>query len=362
VLNKQVKVGIFVLAGLALMTFTVFMIGEDAHYWDRMVHYVAPFKDVQGLKPGSPVRLGGVDIGTVTGVGYDDKGSDDRIFVKLTIVKGEARRIRVGAVARVSNKGLLGDKMIEITIPDPSAPAQPPNTELKTEEAGDLMATVNELSAQVKRTLTNIETFTKGFGDPRFSEDVRRSTEDLRIILDGVARGDGALHRLLMDPKEGERIDRAIDNADTVLLRLATLLGELGQVAAEVQNGTGIAHQIVYDGNLSKSLTATLDELHKDLTAIREGNGVAHALVYGDDQTQRVMGNLSKMSDDLRSIVADMRAGKGTLGALLVDPSIYEDLKSAVGNVERNQVLRALVRYSIRADEQKPKVETPKVQ
>jgi len=72
------------------------------------------------------------------------------------------------------------------------------------------------------------------------------------------------------------------------------------------------------------------------------------------------MGNLSLMSDDLRSIVGDMRAGKGTLGALLVDPSLYEDLKSAVGNVERNQVLRALVRYSIRADESKPKIETPR--
>jgi phospholipid/cholesterol/gamma-HCH transport system substrate-binding protein len=48
------------------------------------------------------------------------------------------------------------------------------------------------------------------------------------------------------------------------------------------------------------------------------------------------------------------------LGALLVDPSLYEDLKSAVGNVERNQVLRALVRYSIRADESKPKIETPR--
>jgi phospholipid/cholesterol/gamma-HCH transport system substrate-binding protein len=32
---------------------------------------------------------------------------------------------------------------------------------------------------------------------------------------------------------------------------------------------------------------------------------------------------------------------------------VYEDLKSAIGNVERNAVLRALVRYSIRADEQK---------
>ena len=57
------------------------------------------------------------------------------------------------------------------------------------------------------------------------------------------------------------------------------------------------------------------------------------------------------MSEDLRSIVAEMKAGKGTLGGLLVDPTIYEDLKSAVGNVERNQVLRALVRYSIKADE-----------
>ena len=66
------------------------------------------------------------------------------------------------------------------------------------------------------------------------------------------------------------------------------------------------------------------------------------------------MGNVNGMSDDLRQIVANMKAGKGTIGALLVDPSIYEDIKSVVGNVERNQVLRALVRYSIKADESPP--------
>ena len=49
--------------------------------------------------------------------------------------------------------------------------------------------------------------------------------------------------------------------------------------------------------------------------------------------------------------------GKGTLGALLVDPTVYEDIKSAVGNVERNEVLRALVRYSIKADEKRPAAE-----
>ena len=41
------------------------------------------------------------------------------------------------------------------------------------------------------------------------------------------------------------------------------------------------------------------------------------------------------------------------LGALLVDPSVYEDMKAVLGNVQRNDVLRALVRYSIRQDEKK---------
>ena len=67
---------------------------------------------------------------------------------------------------------------------------------------------------------------------------------------------------------------------------------------------------------------------------------------------------IGAMSDDLREIVANVKAGRGTVGALLVDPSVYEDIKSLVGNVERNQVLRALVRYSIKQnEEQKPHAE-----
>jgi phospholipid/cholesterol/gamma-HCH transport system substrate-binding protein len=360
--KNQIKVGIFVLVGLALLTGVVFLIGEDSRFWESKVYFVAPFTDVQGLKTGGPVRLGGVDIGTVVSVGYDSKSQDDRIFVKLAVVKQEARRVRQGAVAHISSKGLLGDKMVEITIPDPTKPPLPDGSELKTDETGDILAKMNDISAQVKRTLDNIENATRGFGDPRFGEDVKRSAEDLRLILDGIARSDGAVHRLFMDPREGERLDRTLDNVNASLTHLATLLGEASSVTEQVRSGPGIAHAVIYDGDLSKNAAGTLDEIHKDLVAIREGNGIAHALVYGDDQTQHVMGNLAKMSDDLRSIVADVRAGKGTIGGLLVDPSVYEDLKSAVGNVERNQVLRALVRYSIRADEHKPKVETPKVE
>ena len=64
------------------------------------------------------------------------------------------------------------------------------------------------------------------------------------------------------------------------------------------------------------------------------------------------------MSGDLRAIVDDVRAGRGTIGGLLVDPSIYEDIKRLVGNLQRNEILRSLVRYSIREDE--PREQPPR--
>ena len=104
--------------------------------------------------------------------------------------------------------------------------------------------------------------------------------------------------------------------------------------------------------------------MHQDLEQIRKGNGLVHALVYGDTDSTHLMTNVNAMSDDLRAILSGVRQGKGTLGALLVDPSVYDDLKALLGNTERNAVLRALVRYSIKHDQlaapqTNPKVEGP---
>ena len=96
---------------------------------------------------------------------------------------------------------------------------------------------------------------------------------------------------------------------------------------------------------------ARLTRLRLTLKGVREGNGLAKSVIYGDEHSQEVMQNLDAMSSDLRQITADLRAGKGTLGALLVDPSVYEDIKLVLGNVGRNKALRALVRYSIQRDE-----------
>jgi phospholipid/cholesterol/gamma-HCH transport system substrate-binding protein len=352
-MEKSIKVGIFVLAGLVLSGLAVFLIGENRNLWDPKVYYRAAFTDVAGLKPGAPVRMGGVDIGTVAQVGHDGDPRDTRIYVKLDVVKREAPRVREDTVARVVNKGLLGDKMIELTS-DGKGPQLADGQTLKTEEPLDLQKYVTkfeDIADKVGKAVDNIEQGSRPLSDPQFSEDLKVTMHSLREITEGIARNDSAVHRALLDPHEGQKFDRLLSNLDNAT-------ADLHDMTTHLREGPGIAHALVYDGEMSKAASGSMSEVHKDLEAIRTGNGLAHALIYGDTNSQHLMTNVNAMSDDLRDIVAGLKQGKGTLGALLVDPSVYEDIKSVVGNVDRNQVLRALVRYSIKADETRA---TPRV-
>jgi phospholipid/cholesterol/gamma-HCH transport system substrate-binding protein len=195
-----------------------------------------------------------------------------------------------------------------------------------------------------------VEQTTEMLNDPQLHDDIKASLDDLRALLDGVVNKDSAAHRLLLDPSEGAKLDRAITNLEASSEQLNTALSGVRDVTDHLRSGPGLAHALVYDGEISQNAAGAVAEVHKDLEAIRTGNVLAHSLIYGDDSTQHVMGNVDAMTGDLRAIVHDVRQGKGTLGALLVDPSVYEDIRALVGNVERNEVLRALVRYSIKAD------------
>jgi phospholipid/cholesterol/gamma-HCH transport system substrate-binding protein len=379
--TKEKKVGLFVLLGVAISVVAVGLIGENRKFWERKVLYTTRYGDVAGLAAGSPVRMGGINIGTIDRVYYASSVDDTHVYVDLSIVRAHASRIRrsvpdpgdatgthpkcKGTVAKVVNKGLLGDKMIELTVADHDArrgcpgEVQPSGERIDSEDPVDLstyVARIDAMSNKAESVLKNLDEGTRGLADPKLADDFKGSVASLREILDSVAHKDSAAHRLLYDPREAQRVDTILANLESASANLSATVADARDVTAQVKRGPGLAHAVLYDGDFAANATGTLAEVHKDLEQVRTGNGLVHSLLYGDAEQQRVMGNVNAMSDDLRVIVANLRAGKGTLGALLVDPSIYEDVKGIVGNVERNQVLRALVRYSIKQDEQAPGV------
>src|SRR5215472_8545409 len=98
-MKKELKVGLFLGLGFLLTGMIVFLVGDNRGAFDRKVHFKTAFKDVAGLKAGAPVRMGGVDIGSVGQVGYAEESKDQRIHVSLSVVKRESGRVRTDSVA-----------------------------------------------------------------------------------------------------------------------------------------------------------------------------------------------------------------------------------------------------------------------
>jgi phospholipid/cholesterol/gamma-HCH transport system substrate-binding protein len=358
-----VKVGAFVAAGLLVAGLVVFLIGDERRAFAKKDRYYVVFEDVQGLTRGSPVRMGGVDVGQVQSVAYSDDAKDNRLRVTMDIVRAEARRIRADSTATIGNKGLLGDKMVVIKVGSPDKAQLEAGSTIVSETPTDLSALTDRLSAiseKADTVMSNLQKTTDTLADPALREDLRSSVSSISHILKSVDQGDGYIGKLFHDPAEARRISNSVANLERASGQLDGILGGVHATVARVNNGPGFVHEVVYGDGPSQAVAQigrAAGELATTLEAVRNGNGLAKSVLYGDDQTQQLIGDLNKITADAREIMEGIRAGKGTIGALMVDPSVYEDVKLLLGNVERNKALRALVRYSIQRDEKIQPVE-----
>jgi phospholipid/cholesterol/gamma-HCH transport system substrate-binding protein len=217
-----------------------------------------------------------------------------------------------------------------------------------------MMSKLGTISVKVERVVDNLERTTDALADKGLHDDVRGTMSSLNAVMGSLERKEGYAGKVLSDPAESERLSQVVKNLQATTAELQRTTQGVNQILDRVRTGPGLVHEVLYGEDSAKAVSqfgGAADELRVTLKGIREGNGVARSLIYGDDSSQAFMANLNAASDDIRQIAANLRAGKGTIGALLTDPSVYEDLKMVLGNVERNKALRALVRYSIRRDE-----------
>jgi len=351
---REIKVGAFVLVGIALAGMVVFMIGEERQLFSHKVPFRAVFTDVEGLKRGSTIRMGGVDIGAVERVSYSDNASDLNLYVTLNIVEAQARRIRKNSRVKIDAKGLLGDKVITVLSGSPDQPVLNPGdvilTDKDSQDLASALGRVGNISIKTEQIVENVAKITGEFADQKLASDVKSSAESLNQVLASAHSGNGYVAKLLGDPAEADRIGNTISALERSSAELDKALGAVTAIAQRIDKGPGLVHEVIYGDSSAKSVAQigeAAEQLALALKGIREGNGLARAALFGDDSTQQINKRVENILGNVEGILADVRAGKGTLGALLVDPSVYEDLKVVLGNVERNKALRALVRYSI---------------
>ncbi|MGC4064194.1 MAG: MlaD family protein [Polyangiaceae bacterium] len=135
VTSREIKVGAFVLVGMVLLGLVIFMIGDERQLFDKRVAYQAIFDDIDGLKRGSTIRMGGMDIGSVDKVGFSNDAGDPRLYVTLSIIESQAARIRRDSRAKIDAKGLLGDKMVTVLAGSMKEPALAPGRIIPADRA-----------------------------------------------------------------------------------------------------------------------------------------------------------------------------------------------------------------------------------
>src|SRR2546426_188049 len=135
-LMLQLRGGVFVLVALAAFLGLVYALGARARLFEAHYTIHADFTEVGGLVDGATVRLAGVQIGRVTGVHLPGEPGG-KVRVDLTIARRYSDRIRKNSIARIETQGLLGDRIVEITVGNATAPPVAPGEVLAARDPAD---------------------------------------------------------------------------------------------------------------------------------------------------------------------------------------------------------------------------------
>lgn len=178
---KKFFAGLFFVIGISLFLIIVFLIGVERGMTEAKFQITVLFQDVGGLALGAPVRLSGVNVGTVSRIDFlSEKVNDRGVKVALNIFRKYKKQLEVPAIYAIKTEGVLGQKIVEITpgtINAPAVLAQPiigqdpldvqnlaqafQDTAISlnglTSQVTDIIKELNYLSRTSKRVLDRIE-------------------------------------------------------------------------------------------------------------------------------------------------------------------------------------------------------------
>ncbi|MCJ7663775.1 MAG: MlaD family protein [Desulfobacterales bacterium] len=94
-------------------------------------------------------------------------------------------------------------------------------------------------------------------------------------------------------------------------------------------------------------INTILIDVREISSQVRGGKGLLHAILY-DPAGGELVNNLSSAAQSANNIVKKVEQGEGTLGGIINDPTVYEDLKVILGGAKRSTVIKGLIHYTIK--------------
>ena len=278
----ELKVGIFVAVGLAILAALVVQFGRLGEGFKTYYGLTVHFSDASGLLKGSDVLLGGAKVGRVAGpprLVTAGRGVD----VPLRIY--DYVKIPVGSRITVGSSGLLGDRFVSI-FPPPGKPSAYLGTNVRVEGAreeglDDITKEGGALIKDLRGTVAKIDTAVSRLDEQALSKE---NMEHLTQTFDNLSR---ATERL---SESSKKIDGVIEKADGTMASAKETADKAQLAVGDARKTIESAQRVLREAISGDGLLATLltnEEVANDLRALIS-NLRRHGVLFYRDSAARM--------------------------------------------------------------------------
>ena len=297
----QLKVGALILVALIIVAVAILKLGQSGNLFGKRYHLVAFVNNVSGLRIGGPVTVAGQLAGSIDDIRFLPPDADTLHNLKIILQVNQSlqSQVREDSRAKIKTQGLLGDKVLDITVGTPRyAPLKEGDTVLIA-PAVDYEAVVSQASGVIA--------------------EVAGVTRQLQRVTDQINRGQGTLGQLLTNRT-------LYDQLNSTLLRTSALM-------ARLENPRGTIGRLLDDPSLYYGLSRAVASADSMIGAMNRSNGTFGRLLRDDALYMRMVSVVARAD----SLVSVMSAGNGTMQKLFTDQQLYDQLIKIVS--ELNNVL-----------------------
>src|SRR5262245_38022022 len=118
---SELKIGILAVVALAIAALLILTLSGQGGFWWQRYSLKVRFQNAGGVKTGSPVRVAGVDVGSVTAIRF--AGSE--VEMDLQLNREMEQRVRTTSRATIGSVSLLGEGAVDITATTSGDPIPP---------------------------------------------------------------------------------------------------------------------------------------------------------------------------------------------------------------------------------------------
>ncbi|MDG2492687.1 MAG: MlaD family protein [Flavobacteriaceae bacterium] len=279
--SKEIKAALFVLLGIFLFLIGFNFLNGTSLFKSENTLY-AVYDQVEGLQSGTKVTVNGLTIGKVSSINFLPK--TDKILVSFTVRND--LQFSKNSVAELYEAGLIGGKSIAI---------------IPVYDQETFLASGDTLQSRIKPGLTDV-----------VGSEIAPLQKKLDTVLSDADTLIGALNTILDDQAQSG-LNEAFANLSTTVTNLNTISSDLSNILSS--QGKNINTTL-------ENLAETSDNLNQITDSLSRAN------------LKGMITKFESTATNLNLVLSSINRGEGSLGKLIQDDALYNNLEASTKEVE----------------------------